>query len=127
LLGDCGVTLFAAPKLAAKYRRRFPRALDGAPFLLPGEGSTLRSAVDQWLEKHRILPRVVGEFDDSALIKVFGQAGGGIFAAPSRTQAPAPQMLAGLGGSGSPRSSGYCWRPLSGLSGPRQRSPASCG
>ena len=71
------------PKLAAKYRRRFPRALDGAPFLLPGEGSTLRSAVDQWLEKHRIRPRVVGEFDDSALIKVFGQAGGGIFAAPS--------------------------------------------
>jgi len=83
LLGDCGVTLFAAPKLAAKYRRRFPRALDGAPFLLPGEASTLRSAVEQWLERRRIRPRVVGEFDDSALIKVFGQAGGGIFAAPS--------------------------------------------
>jgi LysR family transcriptional activator of nhaA len=83
LLGDCGVTLFAAPKLAAKYRRRFPRALDGAPFLLPGETSTLRRAVEQWLEKHRIRPRVVGEFDDSALIKVFAQAGTGIFAAPS--------------------------------------------
>jgi LysR family transcriptional regulator, transcriptional activator of nhaA len=83
LLGDCGVTLFAAPKLAAKYRPRFPRALDGAPFLLPGETSTLRRALEQWFVKQRIQPRIVGEFDDSTLIKVFGQAGEGIFAAPS--------------------------------------------
>ena len=83
LLGDCGVTLFAAPKLAAKYRRGFPHALDGAPFLLPGETSTLRRAMEQWFEKQRIQPRIVGEFDDSALIKVFGQAGRGVFAAPS--------------------------------------------
>jgi LysR family transcriptional regulator, transcriptional activator of nhaA len=83
LLGDCGVTLFAAPKPAAKYRRRFPRALDGAPFLLPGETSTLRRALEQWFEKQRIRPRIVGEFDDSTLIEVFGQAGRGIFATPS--------------------------------------------
>ncbi|HEV8149688.1 MAG TPA: LysR substrate-binding domain-containing protein, partial [Gemmatimonadales bacterium] len=83
LLGDCGVTLFAVPALAARYRRRFPRALDGAPFLLPGETATMRHAVEQWFEKQRIRPRIVGEFDDSALIKVFGQAGRGIFAAPS--------------------------------------------
>jgi LysR family transcriptional activator of nhaA len=83
LLGDCGATLFAAPKLAVKYRRGFPRALDGAPFLLPGETSTLRRGLEQWFEKQRIRPRIVGEFDDSTLIKVFGQAGKGIFAAPS--------------------------------------------
>ena len=83
LLGDCGVTLFAAPKLAAKYRKRFPGALDGAPFLLPGEGSTLRPALEQWFGQQHIQPRVVGEFDDSALIKVFGQSGSGVFAAPS--------------------------------------------
>jgi LysR family transcriptional activator of nhaA len=83
LLGDCGVTLFASPKLAAKYRRRFPRALDGAPFLLPGETSTLRRALEQWFEKQRIRPRIVGECDDSALIEVFGQAGSGVFGAPS--------------------------------------------
>jgi LysR family transcriptional regulator, transcriptional activator of nhaA len=83
LLGECGATLFAAPKLAVKYRRGFPRTLEGAPFLLPGETSTLRRALEQWFEKHHILPRIVGEFDDSALIKVFGQAGSGIFAAPS--------------------------------------------
>ena len=83
LLGDCGVTLFAAPRLALKYRRRFPHALEGAPFLMPGETSTLRRGLEQWFEKQRIQPRIVGEFDDSTLIKVFGQAGTGVFAAPS--------------------------------------------
>ena len=83
LLGACGVTLFAAPKLAPKYRRGFPRALDGAPFLLPGETTTLRRALEQWFEKQRIRPRIVGEFDDTTLIEVFGQAGTGIFATPS--------------------------------------------
>jgi LysR family transcriptional activator of nhaA len=83
LLGACGVTLFAAPRLAATFRRRFPRALDGAPFLLPGETSALRRTLEQWFEKQEIQPRIVGEFDDSTLIKVFGQAGTGVFAAPS--------------------------------------------
>ncbi len=83
LLGDCGVTLFVAPRLARKYRRGFPRALDGAPFLLPGETSTLRRGLEQWFEKQRIRPRIIGEFDDSTLIEVFGQAGRGIFATPS--------------------------------------------
>src|SRR5437867_4834065 len=83
LLGACGATLFAAPKLAAKYRRRFPRSLDGAPFLLPGETSTLRRGLEQWFGRERIRPRIIGEFDDSTLIKVFGQAGAGVFAAPS--------------------------------------------
>src|SRR5436190_220608 len=82
LLGACGATLFAAPKLAAKYRRRFPQALDGAPFLLPGESSTLRRALAQWFERQRIRPRIVGEFDDRTPIKVSGQAGAGVFAAP---------------------------------------------
>ena len=87
LLGECGVTLFAAPKLATKYRRGFPRALDGAPFLLPGQASTLHGALEQWFDKQGIHPRVVGEFDDSTLIKVFGQGGSGVFAAPSAIEA----------------------------------------
>jgi LysR family transcriptional regulator, transcriptional activator of nhaA len=87
LLGECGVTLFAAPKLATKYRRGFPRSLDGAPFLLPGEASALHGALEQWFEKQRIRPRVVAEFDDSTLIKVFGQEGSGVFAAPSAIEA----------------------------------------
>ena len=87
LLGECGVTLFAATKLAPKYRKGFPRGLEGAPFLLPGQTSTLRSALEQWFDKQRIHPRVVAEFDDSTLIKVFGQEGSGVFAAPSAIEA----------------------------------------
>jgi len=83
LLGDCGVTLFASREIALRCRRRFPRALDGVPFLLPGETSTLRRVLEQWFEKQKVRPRIVGEFADSALIKVFGQAGKGVFAAPS--------------------------------------------
>jgi LysR family transcriptional activator of nhaA len=83
LLGECGATLFAAPRLAAKYRRRFPKALDGAPFLLPGAATTLRRGLEQWFEEQEIRPRIIGEFEDSTLIEVFGQAGAGVFAAPS--------------------------------------------
>jgi len=87
LLGECGVTLFASRELAKKYRKGFPRTLDGAPFLLPGEASTLHGALEQWFEKKGIHPLVVAEFDDSTLIKVFGQGGTGVFAAPSAIEA----------------------------------------
>jgi len=87
LLGDCGVTLFAAPKVALKYRRGFPHTLSGAPFLMPGETSTMRRGLEQWFDRKRIRPRIVGEFDDSTLIEVFGQAGRGIFATPSIVEA----------------------------------------
>lgn len=83
LLGSCGVTLFCAPSMAASYRRNFPACLDGAPFLLPGEGASLRYSLDQWFDSQKIRPKVVGEFKDSALLKTFGQAGAGIFPAPS--------------------------------------------
>ncbi|MFB3776304.1 MAG: transcriptional activator NhaR [Bryobacteraceae bacterium] len=83
LLGACGVTLFAAPALAGRYRDGFPASLDGAPVLLPVEGCTLRRSLDQWFDSHGIRPQLVGEFQDSALLKTFGQAGAGIFAAPS--------------------------------------------
>lgn len=87
LLGECGVVFFAAPKLAARYRRNFPRSLDGAPFLLPGEHAALRRSLDHWFSAHELRPGVVSEFDDSALLKVFGQAGVGVFAAPAAIEA----------------------------------------
>jgi len=83
LLGECGVSLFAAPELAARVRRGFPESLDGAPFLLPAEPATVRRALLRWMEEHGVRPRIQGEFQDSALLKVFGQAGAGIFPAPS--------------------------------------------
>jgi LysR family transcriptional activator of nhaA len=83
LLGTCSVTLFAAPEVAPRYRQRFPACLDGAPFLLPSQGSNLRRSLDQWMDTENIRPTVVGEFKDSALLKTFGEAGAGIFCAPS--------------------------------------------
>jgi LysR family transcriptional activator of nhaA len=82
LLGECGVCFFAAPRLASRYRGRFPRSLDGAPMILPTENTVLRRSLEQWFEAIGVRPRVVAEIEDSALLKVFGQHGSGIFPAP---------------------------------------------
>jgi len=66
LLGSCSVSLFATPALAARYRRKYPASLEGAPFLLPAENTMLRRALDHWFEAEQIRPEVVGEFEDSA-------------------------------------------------------------
>jgi len=83
LLGECGVTFFGTTRLAAAHRRGFPRSLEGAPVLLPTENTTLRRSLDEWFVARAIRPRIVGEFEDSALLNAFGQAGLGLFAAPS--------------------------------------------
>ncbi len=79
-LGSCGVSFCATRTLAARIRRDFPASLDGAPFLLPTGASVLRRSLEHWFDRHGIRPRIVGEFQDSALLKVFGQAGAGVFA-----------------------------------------------
>lgn len=86
-LGECAISFFAAKNLEKKLKGDFPRCLDGAPLLLPGSGSQLRSGIDQWLDKQRIHPRMIAEFDDSALMKVFGQDGAGVFIAPAAIEA----------------------------------------
>ena len=83
LLGECGVTVFGAEGLAKAHKGPFPRALDGAPWLLPTGNTTLRRSLEQWFESEGLRARVAGEFEDSALLKVFGEAGLGLFAAPS--------------------------------------------
>lgn len=92
LLGQSEVSLFAAPTLATKLRRNFPASLDGAPFLLPSPGAMLRRELDRWFEAEGLQPTIVGEFDDSALLKVFGQSGLGVFAAPSVIEAEIKQQ-----------------------------------
>ena len=81
-LGESDVAFFAAPGLAGRCRK-FPACLDGSPLLLPGEDSTARARLEQWLEVERLAPLIVGEFDDAALMKAFGQAGRGFFPAPA--------------------------------------------
>lgn len=83
LLGESDLSVFCAPGLREGLRGEFPACLDGAPFLMPSEDVAIRSRLEQWLESRAIYPRVVGEFDDSAMIKAFGQAGKGVFVAPT--------------------------------------------
>jgi LysR family transcriptional activator of nhaA len=83
LLGETGVSFFGTKPLARAYRRGFPGSLNGAPMLLPLENLTLRRSLNQWFERHAIEPRVVAEFEDGALLKVFGGDGVGIFTAPT--------------------------------------------
>jgi LysR family transcriptional regulator, transcriptional activator of nhaA len=82
-LGETSVTVFGTSKLAAPRRKSFPKSLDGAPFLLPTAGKTLRRTLDQYFDQQGIRPRVVAEIDDSALLTTFGQAGAGLFVAPT--------------------------------------------
>jgi LysR family transcriptional activator of nhaA len=86
LLGESGMTIFGIPALARQARRRFPRSLDGAPFLLPGPGTMLRQSLDLWMEREGIRPAVAAEIGDSAVLKTFGGAGAGLFAAPSAVE-----------------------------------------
>ena len=78
-LGDSGVTLFAVPTMAKKYSRGFPHSLNDAPFLLPTSNAPLRRGLESWFTKNGIRPKIIGEFEDGATMKAFGQVGMGIF------------------------------------------------
>jgi LysR family transcriptional activator of nhaA len=81
-LGDCGVGFFAEPGLARRFRKGFPKSLDGAPMLLPTSNTALRRSLDEWFESIDVRPEIIAEIEDTALMKVFGQHGTGIFASP---------------------------------------------
>ena len=84
-LGECGIAFLAAKRVAQTLHGDFPACLDSAPLLIPGEDSALRVPLLRWLEKKGVAPRIVGEFDDSALMSAFGQAGAGVFPVPLTT------------------------------------------
>lgn len=83
LLGESGLSFFAAPALAKRLRRGFPQSLHDAPMLLPLEQMPLRRSLNQWFERQRVTPVVRAEFEDSALLKAFGADGLGAFCAPT--------------------------------------------
>ena len=83
LLGESGTTFFAAGPLARRIRRRFPRSLNDTPILLPTVNTALRRALEQWFEAEDLHPPVAGEFEDSALLKAFGESGHAVFPAPT--------------------------------------------
>jgi LysR family transcriptional activator of nhaA len=83
LLGESGVTVFAAPALAGRYRRGFPGSLDGAPWVLQTPNTALRRSLDAWFATSGVRPEIAAEVEDVALLQVLGQEGFGVFAAPS--------------------------------------------
>lgn len=86
LLGQSGLSFFAHPRLAKQIKGRFPMCLDGIPFLMPADNTDLRRSLEHWFQVHGVRPVVVGEFEDSALAAVFGEAAVGAFASPTPTE-----------------------------------------
>ncbi len=81
-LGECAISFFASEKIRKELKGDFPACLEGAPLLMPTSVHQLRGAIDNWLDKSRIHPNIIAEFDDSALMKAFGQQSAGVFVAP---------------------------------------------
>jgi LysR family transcriptional activator of nhaA len=79
LLGESEIAICGRPDLAARYRKRFPESLDGAPMLLPTSNTEMRRQLDRFLDDAGYAPRIVAEINDSALLKEFGNAGAGLF------------------------------------------------
>ncbi|MEM1152907.1 MAG: transcriptional activator NhaR [Pseudomonadota bacterium] len=81
-LGQSGIGIFAARAVAARYSKKFPQSLEGAPLILPLHNTALRRELDQWLEQLNVGPQIVAECEDSALTKMLGSSGVGLFPAP---------------------------------------------
>lgn len=82
-LGDCVSHFSPSPRLAAQFTDKWPHIRNAAPLLIPGNEAAIRTPLIRWFDVHQIRPHIVGEFDDNALMQAFGQAGTGIFIAPS--------------------------------------------
>ena len=78
-LGESEIAICGTPAHAALYQADFPNSLNQCPMLLPSGATEIRRALDRWFDDHNVTPRVVAEFDDSALMKEFGAGGAGLF------------------------------------------------
>jgi LysR family transcriptional activator of nhaA len=83
LLGSSGISFFGSKDALARATGPFPSLLNTAPLLLPTGNTVLRRSLEQWFETAGVRPLVIGEFEDSALLSVFGQRGAGLFPAPT--------------------------------------------
>jgi DNA-binding transcriptional LysR family regulator len=83
LLGETSVSIYGAAALARSARRKFPQSLHGAPMLLQTANTALRQSLDQWFDVHQIVPTIVGEVEDMAMLQTLGEHGLGLFAAPT--------------------------------------------
>jgi LysR family transcriptional activator of nhaA len=91
-LGSSDIAFFAKKGTTRQYENNFPQCLDQAPMLLPTMDNPIRRALDDWFDREDVSPTLVAEFEDSALMKVFGEAGSGIFPAPAAISAEVERM-----------------------------------
>ena len=82
-LGSTPMSFFCTPALRRRLKGEFPQCLHGAAMLIQGASSSVRQQLEGWLTRHQIQPRIVGEFDDGALMTAFGREGRGVFMAPT--------------------------------------------
>lgn len=82
-LAESGLSFFGTKKLASKLKKNFPQSLSSQSFLMQSQKSAVRQRLGVWLEKVGVTPKIIAEFDDSALMKSFGQEGYGVFTAPT--------------------------------------------
>ncbi len=82
-LGRTAMSFFCAPELKKQLKGVFPQCLNDFPLLIPGAQASVRQQFEGWLTRHHIHPRIIGEFDDGALMSAFGREGRGAFMAPT--------------------------------------------
>lgn len=86
-LGSTAMSFFCAPQLRPLLKGEFPACLNDMPMLIQGASASVRQQLEGWLTRYQIHPRVIGEFDDGALMTAFGREGRGVFMAPSVLEA----------------------------------------
>ncbi len=80
-MGSSNIAWYGTAEMAELASKDFPQSLADVPLLLPSAHTAVRGRLDHWFEQRAIRPRVVGEFEDSALLKTFGASGMGVFPA----------------------------------------------
>jgi LysR family transcriptional regulator, transcriptional activator of nhaA len=86
-LGSTTMSFFCTPALKTQLKGDFPQCLNDAPMLIQGASASIRQQLEGWLTRHQIHPRVIGEFDDGALMTAFGREGRGVFMSPTVLEA----------------------------------------
>jgi LysR family transcriptional activator of nhaA len=85
-MGNSPMAWYATPAMVRAGGRKFPHSLADMPVLMPTAHTAVRARLDHWFEQIGIRPRIVGEFEDSALLKTFGGSGMGAFPAAEWVQ-----------------------------------------
>jgi LysR family transcriptional activator of nhaA len=79
-IGECGVSFWC---INPPPEKPFPACLEERRLLVPGRRSMLGRKLQNWFNSQGLNVEILGEFDDAALMKAFGEAHNAIFVAPT--------------------------------------------